>query len=77
MRTGVPVLCTTATANDRVVDDVHHQLGADLTVIRGSLDRESLALHSVKIPTVVERLAWLAHWIPRLLAWRAASMAIA
>nr|CRL70052.1 ATP-dependent DNA helicase RecQ [Mycolicibacterium komanii] len=66
MRAGVPVLCTTATANDRVIEDVRHQLGADLEVIRGSLDRESLSLHSVKIPTVVERLAWLAQWIPRM-----------
>lgn len=65
MPSGVPVLCTTATANDRVVEDVRHQLGADLKVIRGSLDRESLSVYSVRIPTVVERLAWLAHWIPR------------
>jgi ATP-dependent DNA helicase RecQ len=63
---GVPVLCTTATANDRVVDDVCQQLGSDLTVIRGSLDRESLSLHSVRIPTIAERLAWLAQWIPRM-----------
>lgn len=65
MPSGVPVLCTTATANDRVVEDVRHQLGADLTVIRGSLDRQSLSLHSVRIPTSVKRLAWLAQWIPR------------
>ncbi len=66
MPSDVPVLCTTATANDRVVEDVRQQLGADLQVIRGSLDRESLSLYSVKIPTVVERLAWLAHRIPRM-----------
>ena len=41
---GIPVLCTTATANDRVVDDIVDQLGGDLLVLRGSLDRESLAL---------------------------------
>jgi ATP-dependent DNA helicase RecQ len=66
MPVGVPVLCTTATANNRVVADVRHQLGADLKVIRGSLDRESLSLHSVNIPTTVKRLAWLAQWIPRM-----------
>jgi ATP-dependent DNA helicase RecQ len=66
MPASVPVLCTTATANSRVVEDIRHQLGAELKVIRGSLDRESLSLHSVRIPTVVERLAWLAQWIPRL-----------
>src|SRR5438309_3883932 len=32
---GVPVLCTTATANDRVVDDIVEQLGERLEVIRG------------------------------------------
>src|SRR3954468_17619964 len=46
---GVPVLCTTATANDRVVGDVVAQLGADLEVIRGSLDRESLELAVVDL----------------------------
>jgi ATP-dependent DNA helicase RecQ len=66
MPSGVPVLCTTATANNRVVEDIRHQLGDELKVIRGSLDRQSLSLHSVRIPTVVERLAWLARWIPRL-----------
>jgi ATP-dependent DNA helicase RecQ len=66
MRSGVPVLCTTATANNRVIEDVRHQLGADLLVIRGSLDRQSLSLSSLRIPTIVERLAWLAHQIPRM-----------
>ena len=65
MPPNIPVLCTTATANNRVVQDIRHQLG-DLKVIRGLLDRESLSLSSVRIPTVVERLAWLAQWIPRL-----------
>jgi ATP-dependent DNA helicase RecQ len=27
---GVPVLCTTATANDRVIEDIQAQLGAEL-----------------------------------------------
>ena len=66
MPPGLPVLCTTATANDRVVEDIRHQLGAGLKWIRGSLDRESLSLSSVRIPTIVERLAWLAQWIPRM-----------
>jgi ATP-dependent DNA helicase RecQ len=66
MPPGLPVLCTTATANDRVVEDIRHQLGADLKWIRGSLERESLSLSSLRIPTIVERLAWLAQWIPRM-----------
>ncbi len=64
--TGVPVLCTTATANDRVVDDVVSQLGDDLLVLRGALDRRSLALDVLHMPSQAERLAWLAQAIPML-----------
>ncbi|KZS74437.1 hypothetical protein A4G29_03430 [Mycobacterium kansasii] len=65
MPPGVPVLCTTATANNRVVQDIRHQLGENIAVIRGRLDRRSLSLHSVRIPLTVERLAWLAVWVPK------------
>jgi ATP-dependent DNA helicase RecQ len=57
-----PVLATTATANDRVVDDVAAQLGvggADTLVLRGGLDRESLHLCVVKIPSAAQRVAWI------------------
>ncbi|MGH2684640.1 MAG: RecQ family ATP-dependent DNA helicase, partial [Actinomycetota bacterium] len=63
---GVPVLCTTATANDRVVDDVVGQLGRDLTVIRGPLDRPSLVLSAVELREQARRLAWLAQVLPTL-----------
>jgi ATP-dependent DNA helicase RecQ len=63
---GVPVLCTTATANDRVIADITEQLGEDLLVMRGSLDRESLVLSVVDIPGAADRLAWLATVIPTL-----------
>ncbi|WP_020420802.1 ATP-dependent DNA helicase RecQ [Amycolatopsis sp. ATCC 39116] len=60
----VPVLATTATANDRVVTDVAEQLGlgqgGDTLVLRGPLDRESLHLSVAKLPTPQARLAWLA-----------------
>jgi len=62
----IPVLCTTATANDRVVADIQQQLGADLKVIRGSLDRESLSLSAIRMPTIVQRMAWLAQRIPQM-----------
>ncbi|WNJ60910.1 RecQ family ATP-dependent DNA helicase [Nocardia seriolae] len=55
----VPVLATTATANDRVVTDVATQIGTDTLVLRGSLDRESLHLSVVRIADAVERTAWL------------------
>ncbi|MEQ4521646.1 RecQ family ATP-dependent DNA helicase, partial [Nocardioides kribbensis] len=57
---GIPVLATTATANERVTEDVQQQLGRDVLVLRGSLDRESLRLGVVRLPTADQRLAWLA-----------------
>ncbi|MCF6387446.1 RecQ family ATP-dependent DNA helicase [Mycobacterium sp. MBM] len=61
--TDVPVLATTATANDRVVADVAAQLGvggADTLVLRGGLDRESLRLSVVHAGGPAQRAAWLA-----------------
>jgi len=60
LRPGVPVLATTATANERVSQDVAEQLGADALVLRGSLDRESLRLGVLTLPTPAHRLGWLA-----------------
>jgi ATP-dependent DNA helicase RecQ len=57
---GIPVLATTATANERVTADVAEQLGRDVLVLRGSLDRESLRLGVVRLKTAEMRLAWLA-----------------
>lgn len=54
-----PVLATTATANQRVTDDVAAQLGRDTVVRRTSLDRESLHLSVVDLPDDDHRLAWL------------------
>ena len=61
---GVPVLATTATANNRVVRDVAAQLGVgahgtDTLVLRGGLDRESLRLSVVDIADSERRAAWL------------------
>jgi ATP-dependent DNA helicase RecQ len=88
---GIPVLATTATANQRVVDDVADQLrtvhaesdtarsagpgqraqfgveeGEPPLVLRGSLDRESLHLAVVQLPSNAHRLAWLAEQLPQL-----------
>ncbi len=56
---GVPVLGTTATANDRVVADVQLQLGPGITVSRGPLARPSLRLQNIRLADQSERLAWL------------------
>lgn len=70
---GVPVLATTATANDRVVADVATQLGVggsdaagDTLVLRGGLDRESLRLSVVNAGNPAQRAAWLAAQIDSL-----------
>ena len=61
-----PVLATTATANNRVVDDIKEQLGSDLRIQRGTLVRESLRLQNIKLASPGARLAWLAQVIPTL-----------
>jgi ATP-dependent DNA helicase RecQ len=38
MPPSVPILCTTATANDRVIADINQQLGADLRQGLGKVD---------------------------------------
>ena len=63
---GVAVLGTTATANDRVVADVSSQLGAGLRAYRGPLARGSLRLEVIDLPRPAERLAWLATHLPEL-----------
>jgi ATP-dependent DNA helicase RecQ len=57
---GVPVLATTATANGRVTSDVAVQIGDDTLTLRGTLERDSLALSVVSLPGAAERLAWVA-----------------
>ena len=64
--TGIPIVGTTATANDRVVKDLEEQLGSGFTVMRGSLSRSGLKLQNIVLPTIAERLAWLADTIPKL-----------
>ena len=65
MPDNVPILGTTATANDRVIEDVRAQLG-NIGVRRGTLTRTSLALQTIRLPAQGARLAWLADHIDRL-----------
>ena len=62
----IPVLATTATANDRVIKDVVGQLGSGLEVSRGPLVRESLRLQNIIMPNQAARMAWLAGILPRI-----------
>ena len=67
---GVPVLATTATANERVSRDVAEQLAVgydgETLILRGSLDRDSLHLAVVALPAAQQRLGWLADHLAEL-----------
>jgi ATP-dependent DNA helicase RecQ len=60
------LIATTATANNRVMDDLRASLGPKLHVSRGDLNRPSLTLQTIRLPSQAERLAWLAERLPRL-----------
>jgi ATP-dependent DNA helicase RecQ len=60
------LLATTATANNRVMEDLTAVLGPDLDVSRGDLNRSSLSLQTIRLPSQAERLAWLAEQLATL-----------
>ncbi|MEC4893932.1 MAG: RecQ family ATP-dependent DNA helicase [Oscillatoria sp. PMC 1051.18] len=62
----LPAIATTATANNRVVNDITAQLGTNLRVIRGNLTRQSLQLQNIYLPSPAARMAWLAEQLPSL-----------
>lgn len=62
----IPVLATTATANNRVINDIQTQLGSKLRVLRGTLTRQSLQLQNISIPSSAGRLAWISEKLPLL-----------
>jgi ATP-dependent DNA helicase RecQ len=65
MPENVPILGTTATANNRVLNDVQDQLGS-IGIQRGSLMRETLELQNLRLPSQAARLAWLAENVGHL-----------
>lgn len=62
----VPVLATTATANDRVVADLEKQLGEHVFVSRGPLSRDSLWIQVLHMQKKAERYAWILENINKL-----------
>ncbi len=56
----MPILATTATANSRVMADIKAELGENITILRGTLERKSLRLMNILLPSRESRLAWLA-----------------
>jgi ATP-dependent DNA helicase RecQ len=66
MPANLRLLATTATANNRVLNDLQTVLGPNLTVSRGELSRSSLLLQTMQIPSQAERMAWLATHLPNI-----------
>ena len=62
----VPVLATTATANNRVINDLKAQLGQDVFISRGPLTRASLNIQTLRLGGRKERYAWLLQNLPKL-----------
>jgi len=66
MPQNVPILATTATANNRVEEDIKIQLGQKMIVQRGELTRETLAIEVLRLDKKEERLAWISQNIRKL-----------
>lgn len=60
------LLATTATASNRVMDDLGAVLGPKLELSRGDLNRTSLSLQTIRLPSQAERLAWIAEQLTTL-----------
>ncbi|WP_319125719.1 RecQ family ATP-dependent DNA helicase [Pseudomonas aeruginosa] len=60
------LLATTATANDRVMEDLVAVLGPNMRVLRGDLNRGSLTLQTMRLPSQAARMAWIAQQLNSL-----------
>lgn len=62
----VPILGTTATANNRVIADLKEQFGEDVFISRGELMHHSLSIQILHLSTTAERYAWILENVPQL-----------
>lgn len=60
------LLATTATANNRVMEDLVAVLGPNMKVLRGDLNRGSLTLQTMRLPSQAVRMAWIAEQLDSL-----------
>jgi ATP-dependent DNA helicase RecQ len=60
------LLATTATANNRVMEDLVAVLGPNMKVLRGDLNRGSLTLQTMCLPSQAVRMAWIAQRLATL-----------
>jgi len=59
-----PVLATTATATERVADDILKQIGGNVQLVRGNLMRPNFRLAVIRVDSEDDKLAWLAEFLP-------------
>lgn len=64
--TNMPVLAVTATATQRVQQDIKDQLGGRLTVVRGSLIRSNFRLFVIKTSSEDEKMVWLKQHLAKM-----------
>lgn len=65
LQPNVPVLATTATANNHVIEDLQNQMGKP-KVSRGHLMRDNLSIQILPLPDKESRYAWILDNIGRL-----------
>jgi ATP-dependent DNA helicase RecQ len=58
-----PVLATTATATERVAQDIMKQMAGNLQLIRGNLIRENFHLAVISVDSEDAKLAWMAEFL--------------
>ena len=63
---GLPVLATTATATNRVEQDIAQQISGNITTLRGNLMRENFKLKVIKVSSDDEKLIWLGKNLEKL-----------
>ena len=59
----IPVLATTATATNKVAEDIKNQIGGDIELIRGDLLRENLKLNVIHLKSEEEKMAWISSYL--------------
>ena len=60
-----PVLATTATATQKVAEDIIKQIGKNVSLIRGNLLRPNFYLSVVKVNDEISKMAWLARFLQK------------
>ncbi len=66
LKKGTPILATTATANARVIEDIKSQIGNDVIIRRGDLDRTNFKIDVLDLGTDAQKMDWLYRNLPKL-----------